>query len=93
MASASGISWGNWVARVSGNHNISIPATSERDPASKAPSVWVGNCNQGQLHVPTLDLYMIIVLNTHIVGHMENIWECDFYDSGLFGMLNLIYRW
>ena len=46
IASASSMVWGNLVARVSGSHNTSNPATSERDPAKNAAPVWLANWNQ-----------------------------------------------
>ena len=46
IASASGIVWGNFVARVSGKNSTSNPAMSDRVPASNAPPTWVGNWNK-----------------------------------------------
>ena len=46
--------WGNLAARVSGNHNTSNPAKSDRDPAKNAAPVWVENWNQVELR-PSID--------------------------------------
>ena len=43
IASAPGIVWGNFVARVSGKNSTSNPAMSDKVPASNAPPAWVGN--------------------------------------------------